>query len=63
MVSRIRRFSIARQFLFSSKYSRLYRVHYKKKDKTITDNLLIHIYINRANIKLVLKIKDRITNT
>ena len=35
----------------------------QKKRKTITNNLPIHIYMNRINIKLVLKIKDRITNT
>ena len=35
----------------------------QKKRKTITDNLPIHIYMSRINIKLVLKIKDRITHT
>ena len=44
-------------FLFSVRYSRLYRV-YHKKHETFPTNPPIHIYINRINNRLVFKIKD-----
>ena len=43
------------RFLFSVRYSRLYRIHHKKHE-TLPANLPIHIYINRVNNRL--KIKD-----
>ena len=42
-----------RWFLFSVKYSRLYRVHHKKHDGTLATNPPIHIYINMINNRLV----------
>ena len=44
-------------FLFSVRYSRIYRV-YHKKHETLCTNLPIHNYFNRINNRLMFQIKD-----
>ena len=44
--------------LYKSRYSRLYRVPYKKYE-ILTADSPIHIYVYKIYYKLVLKIKDR----
>ena len=48
---------ITRWFLFSVRYSRLYRT-YHKKHKTLITNPPIYVYIDRINNTLVFKIND-----
>ena len=50
---------ISRWFLFSVRYSRLYRI-YHEKHKTLPINPLIYVYINRI-YRLVFKTKDGYT--
>ena len=44
--------------LYKSRYSRLYRVHYKKYE-ILTADSPIHIYVYRIYYRIVFKIKDR----
>ena len=44
-------------FLFSVRYSKLYKEHHKKHE-TLPTNLPIHICINKIDNRLVFKIKD-----
>ena len=45
------------RILFSIRYSRLIWINFKKKHETVTDNLLITIYINKTENRITFKTK------